>query len=131
MCLIKCGEQVVATKLVSTVASSSKNPDVDLYVPGTVTLNNIYSDFTVTFEVYCLQAHEECLPHEVKYHINKKVSVFFTFLYFTMFNQEIKLLFYSSIYQFLSTVQVLDTSFDKKFRIFWSYRNLATDQKCS
>ncbi|CAH1132178.1 unnamed protein product [Ceutorhynchus assimilis] len=74
VCLIKCQEQVVATKLVSTVASNSKNPDVDLYVPGTVTLNNIHSDFTVTFEVYCLQAQEECLPHEVKYHINKKSS---------------------------------------------------------
>ncbi|XP_050299798.1 anillin-like isoform X2 [Anthonomus grandis grandis] len=74
VCLIKCGEQVVPTKLVSTVASNSKNPDVDLYVPGTVVLNNIYSDFTVTFEVYCLQAQEECLPHEVKYHINKKGS---------------------------------------------------------
>ncbi|XP_060534252.1 anillin isoform X2 [Cylas formicarius] len=74
VCLIKCGEQVASTKLVSTVATSSKNPDVDLYIPGSVTLKNIYSDFTVTFEVYCLQAHEECLPHEVKYHIHKKGS---------------------------------------------------------
>ncbi|XP_066144957.1 anillin-like isoform X1 [Euwallacea fornicatus] len=72
VCLIKCGEQVEPTKLVSTVASNSKNPDVDLYVPGSVILSDIYSDFTVTFEVYCLQAQEECLPHEVKYHINKK-----------------------------------------------------------
>ncbi|XP_076255761.1 anillin, actin binding protein isoform X2 [Rhynchophorus ferrugineus] len=74
VCLIKCGEQVVPTKLISTVASKSKNPDTDLYIPGSVTLNNIYSDFTVTFEVYCLQAQEEFLPHEVKYHINKKTS---------------------------------------------------------
>ncbi|XP_030762791.1 anillin-like isoform X2 [Sitophilus oryzae] len=73
VCLIKCGEQVVPTKLTSTVASK-KNPDTDLYIPGSVTLNNIFSDFTVTFEVYCLQAQEEFLPHEVKYHIHKKAS---------------------------------------------------------
>lgn len=72
VCLIKCGENVIPTKLVSTVANGS-NPDVDLYIPGSITLNDIYSDFTLTFEVYCLQAQEECLPHEVKYHINKKV----------------------------------------------------------
>ncbi|KRT82400.1 Pleckstrin homology domain containing protein [Oryctes borbonicus] len=72
VCLVKCGEQVVSTQLTSTVASSSKNPDLDLCVPGTVKLNGIYSDFTLTFEVYCLQAQEEILPHEVKYHINKK-----------------------------------------------------------
>ncbi|ENN80649.1 hypothetical protein YQE_02936, partial [Dendroctonus ponderosae] len=73
VCLIKCCENVVPTKLVSTVANAS-NPDVDLYIPGSVTLNDIYSDFTLTFEVYCLQAQEECLPHDVKYHINKKSS---------------------------------------------------------
>ncbi|XP_074040615.1 anillin, actin binding protein [Leptinotarsa decemlineata] len=72
VCLIKCGEQVVPTKLVSTVVHNTKNPDTDLRIPGDVVLNNIYSDFTVTFEVYCLQAQEEFLPHEVKYHINKK-----------------------------------------------------------
>lgn len=72
VCLIKCGEQVVPTKLVSTVVVNVKNPDVDLCIPGNVTLNNIYSDFTVTFEVYCLQAQEEFLPHEIKYHINNK-----------------------------------------------------------
>ncbi|XP_049817405.1 anillin isoform X2 [Aethina tumida] len=74
VCLIKCGDQVVPTKLVSTTASDKKNPDVDLCIPGSITLNNIYSDFTVTFEVYSLQAQEEFLPHEVKYHINKKSS---------------------------------------------------------
>lgn len=72
VCLIKCGEQVVSTQLVSTVASSSKSPDLELNIPGYVRLDNIYSDFTATFEVYCLQAQEEFLPHEVKYHINKK-----------------------------------------------------------
>ncbi|CAH1118405.1 unnamed protein product [Phaedon cochleariae] len=74
VCLIKCGEQVVPTKLVSTVIHNAKNPDTELRIPGTVILKDIYSDFTVTFEVYCLQAQEEFLPHEVKYHINNKKS---------------------------------------------------------
>lgn len=72
VCLVKCNEQVVATKLVSTVASNSKIPDLELHVPGSVVLKNVYSDFTVTLEVYCLQAQEELLPHDVKYHINNK-----------------------------------------------------------
>lgn len=75
VCLVKCGEQVVPTKLVSTVVSNASNPDTELCIPGSITLKNIYSDFTITFEVYCLQAQEEFLPHEVKYHINKKVSI--------------------------------------------------------
>lgn len=74
VCLVKCGEQVAATKLVSTVVHNSKNPDLELHIPGSVILKNVYSDFTVTFEVYCLQAQEELLPHDIKYHIaNKKV----------------------------------------------------------
>ncbi|CAH1981243.1 unnamed protein product [Acanthoscelides obtectus] len=72
VCLVKCGDQVVPTKLVSTCVQNAKNPDTELSIPGVVVLNDIYSDFTVTFEVYCLQAQEEFLPHEVKYHIQKK-----------------------------------------------------------
>ncbi|VEN58116.1 unnamed protein product [Callosobruchus maculatus] len=72
VCLVKCADQVVPTKLVSTCVHNAKNPDTELAVPGVVVLNDIYSDFTVTFEVYCLQAQEEFLPHEVKYHIQKK-----------------------------------------------------------
>lgn len=75
VCLIKCSEQVLATKLVSTVASNSKNPDLELKIPGSVVLKDVFSDFMVTLEVYCLQAQEESLPHDVKYHIkNKKVT---------------------------------------------------------
>ncbi|CAG9861041.1 unnamed protein product [Phyllotreta striolata] len=72
VCLIKCGEQVVPTKLTSTVIHSVKNPEADLIIPGTVVLHDVYGDLAVTFEVYCLQAQEEFLPHEVKYHISKK-----------------------------------------------------------
>lgn len=62
---------MIATQLASTVATSSKNPDLELTIPGYVRMD-VYSDFTITFEVYCLRAHEEVLPHKVKYHINKK-----------------------------------------------------------
>lgn len=86
VCLVKCNEQVVATKLVSTVASNSKVPDLELRIPGSVTLKNVYSNFTVTFEVYCLQAQEELLPHDVKYHINnKKVRVTCVFIFVLCF----------------------------------------------
>lgn len=74
VCLVKCAEKVFATQIVSTTVTNAKNPDMELKIPGSIVINDIYSDFTVTFEVYCLQAQEECLPHDVKYHINKKVS---------------------------------------------------------
>lgn len=75
VCLVKYADQVLPTQLVSTIASNRRNPELELQIPGTITLKNIYSDFTITFEVYCLQAQEEILPHEVKYHI-KKVCLF-------------------------------------------------------
>nr|XP_008200136.1 PREDICTED: actin-binding protein anillin isoform X2 [Tribolium castaneum] len=71
VCLTKYSDQVLPTQLVSTIASNSKNPELELQIPGTITFKNVYSDFAVTFEVYCLQAQEEILPHEVKYHIKK------------------------------------------------------------
>ncbi|KAF2896611.1 hypothetical protein ILUMI_09554 [Ignelater luminosus] len=74
VCLIKCAEHVHATRLVSTVATNDRNPNLELMIPGTIHLNDIYSNFTVQFEVYCLQAQEEILSHEVKYHINKKAN---------------------------------------------------------
>lgn len=73
VCLVKCAEHVHATQLVSTVATNDRNPNLELTIPGTIRLNDIYSNFTIQFEVYCLQAQEEILSHEVKYHINKKV----------------------------------------------------------
>ncbi|KAF2896612.1 hypothetical protein ILUMI_09555 [Ignelater luminosus] len=74
VCLVKCAEQVHATQLVSTVATSDRNPNLELAIPGTIHLTDIFSNFAVHFEVYCLQAQEEILPHEVKYHINSKKS---------------------------------------------------------
>ncbi|XP_031344694.1 anillin isoform X2 [Photinus pyralis] len=72
VCLIKCADQVYSTQLVSTVATNDRNPNLELNIPGTIHFNNIYSNFTAQFEVYCLQAQNESLPHDVKYHINKK-----------------------------------------------------------
>ena len=74
MCLIKCCEQVISTSLTATVATSAKTLEDRVTFPDTVQINNIYTDFTVTFEVYCLRAQEEVLPHDIKYHINKKAS---------------------------------------------------------
>lgn len=74
VCLVKCGQQVHATSLVSIMASSDEN-HLELSIPGTIILSNIPSNFTVQFEVYCLIAEEEVLPHEVKYHIKKKVRL--------------------------------------------------------
>ncbi|RZB39041.1 actin-binding protein anillin, partial [Asbolus verrucosus] len=71
VCLLKYADQVLPTPLVSTVATSTKNPELELDVPGVIKLNDVHSDFTLTFEVYCLQAQEEILPHEIKYHIKK------------------------------------------------------------
>lgn len=71
ICLVKSAEEVVASKLVSTVATNIKDPCYELTIPGSILLKNIYNDSTITFEVYCLQAQEEILPHEVKYHIKK------------------------------------------------------------
>ncbi|XP_044264365.1 anillin isoform X2 [Tribolium madens] len=71
VCLVKYSDQVLPTQLVSTIASNRKNPELELQIPGTITFKNVYSDFAVAFEVYCLQAQEEILPHEVKYHIKK------------------------------------------------------------
>ncbi|KAK5647362.1 hypothetical protein RI129_002254 [Pyrocoelia pectoralis] len=74
VCLIKCADQVYSTQLVSTVATNDRNPNLELNIPGTIHFKDIYSNFTAQFEVYCLQAQNESLPHDVKYHINKKAA---------------------------------------------------------
>lgn len=72
VCLIRNAENVIPTRLVSTFASPKDSPELSLRIPGSIKLENIYSDFTVTVEVYSLQAQEELLPHDLKYHINTK-----------------------------------------------------------
>lgn len=81
MCLVRYAEQVVPTRIASTQASPRDNLEMFIDIPGTVKLQDVYSDFTATLEVYTLQAHEELLPHEVKYHISSK-KVKFILIYF-------------------------------------------------
>lgn len=80
VCLVKCLDKVLPTHLVSTIVPNRKNPDMELSIPGTIKLDDVYSDFTVTLEVYSLQAEEELLPHELKYHIKKVGFQYFFFV---------------------------------------------------
>ncbi|XP_043499901.1 anillin isoform X2 [Polistes fuscatus] len=64
VCLILHLDEVLATPVV--VAESG---DSCLRFPSTLKLQNLYSDFKVTVEIYSLRTQAEMLPHEVKYHI--------------------------------------------------------------
>lgn len=82
-------EEIVATPVVIVEPGDSC-----LRFPSTLKLNDLYSDFKITVEIYSLQTQPEMLPHEIKYHINngngssinsnncnKKVNSYFTLLY--------------------------------------------------
>ena len=60
----------MASQLVSTMATNSDSL-VYVEVPGTIVVNPVYADFTAELEFYCLQAQDEFLSHEDKYHIKK------------------------------------------------------------
>ncbi|KAI4481499.1 hypothetical protein M0804_009619 [Polistes exclamans] len=64
VCLILHLDEVLATPVV--VAESG---DSCLRFPSTLKLQNLYSDFKITVEIYSLRTQAEMLPHEVKYHI--------------------------------------------------------------
>lgn len=73
VCLIRCQEHVLASSMLST---SSVHPQQDvLRFPGSVTLENLSTDFAVKLEVYTLQARKETISHEDKYHIKKASKV--------------------------------------------------------
>ncbi|KAH0534481.1 anillin-like isoform X1 [Cotesia glomerata] len=65
LCLIRHLDTVIATPVVQV----SQN-DSCVRFPSTIKLENLYSDFKVTVEVYSLETRAEILPHEVKYHIH-------------------------------------------------------------
>ncbi|XP_076622147.1 anillin-like isoform X2 [Colletes latitarsis] len=65
VCLMRHLEEIVATPVV--VAEPG---DSCLRFPSTLKLNDLYSDFKITIEIYSLQTQAEILPHEIKYHIN-------------------------------------------------------------
>lgn len=80
--LVKCDDakqQVIATRLVATTATSATNT-IDCIVElikqsqqqqSGILLESIRAQSTVTIEVYCLQAHDQHLPHHIKYHIKQ------------------------------------------------------------
>lgn len=67
VCLLKYNETVVATKTVPTLPGllAVKFPDV-------LQMDGVYADFKITLEIYGMTAQRENVPHEVKYHINRK-----------------------------------------------------------
>lgn len=71
LCLVRYAERVLVTPLVAT-GNPPNPPQIIARIPGSLKLEHIYPDFTITVEVYSLQAHEEIIPHEVKYHIGGK-----------------------------------------------------------
>lgn len=62
-------ETVIATPVVQ-----AQSGDSCLRFPSTLKLQDLYSDFKVTIEVYSLQTRAEILPHEIKYHIHNSGS---------------------------------------------------------
>ena len=79
VCLVKCGERVLASNLITTARSIHDHNKITF--PNTLTLEGLYSDFKVTIEVYTITGrNKEVIPHDIKYHIstNKRVSVICT-----------------------------------------------------
>ncbi|XP_044739105.1 anillin-like isoform X2 [Chrysoperla carnea] len=70
LCLIRYAEHVFATPLTAT-GNPPNPPQICVRIPGTLKLQQVHPEFTITVEVYSMQAHEEVLPHEIKYHIAK------------------------------------------------------------
>ncbi|KOX76275.1 Actin-binding protein anillin [Melipona quadrifasciata] len=65
VCLMRHLEEIVATPVVI-----AEPGDSCLRFPSTLKLNDLYSDFKITIEIYSLQTQPELLPHEIKYHIS-------------------------------------------------------------
>lgn len=69
VCLVRHLETVIATPIVQ-----AEPRDSCLRFPSTLKLQDLFSDFKVTIEVYSLQTRAEILPHEIKYHIHNSGS---------------------------------------------------------
>lgn len=69
VCLVRHLDTVIATP-----GAQAEPGDSCLRFPSTLKLQDLYSDFKVTIEVYSLQTRAEILPHEVKYHIHSSGS---------------------------------------------------------
>ena len=65
VCLIRYLENIIVTPVVQ-----ADNGDSCVRFPSTLKLEDLYSDFKITIEVYTLETRAEVLPHEIKYHIH-------------------------------------------------------------
>lgn len=60
--------------IVSTPVIQVEPGDSCIRFPSTLKIEDLYSDFKITIEVYSLQTRAEVLPHEIKYHIHNNSS---------------------------------------------------------
>lgn len=67
VCLLKYNETVVATKTVPTLPGL-----LAVKFPDALQIDGVYADFKITLEIYGMTAQRENVPHELKYHINRK-----------------------------------------------------------
>ncbi|XP_043277611.1 anillin isoform X2 [Venturia canescens] len=65
VCLVRYLENIVVTPVVQ-----AENGDACVRFPSTLKLEDLFSDFKITIEVYSLETRAEVLPHEIKYHIH-------------------------------------------------------------
>ena len=75
VCLAKCQDVVLATSVLSIANTKDLEGGQSLKFSSTLTLSDLYSNFRITLEIYTLSSRKEMLPHDVKYHINKKVCI--------------------------------------------------------
>ncbi|XP_026272727.1 anillin isoform X2 [Frankliniella occidentalis] len=74
VCLAKCQDVVLATSVLSISNTRDLQGGQTLRFTSSLTLPDLYSNFRVTLEIYTMTCRKEMLPHDVKYHINKKDS---------------------------------------------------------
>lgn len=73
VCLAKCQDVVLATSVLSIANTRDLQGGTALRFTSSLTLADLYSNFRVTLEIYTMTCRKEVLPHDIKYHINKKV----------------------------------------------------------
>ena len=69
VCLVRHMENIVSTPVVQ-----AEPGDSCIRFPSTLKVEDLYSDFKITIEVYSLETRAEILPHDIKYHIHNSGS---------------------------------------------------------
>lgn len=87
VCLVRHLDYVTATPVV--VAEPG---DSCIRFPSTLKLQDLYSDFKITLEIYSLETRAEVLPHEIKYHIHNSKKVHFNRFFLTLLISLIRLI---------------------------------------